>query len=264
MPDASTADFDRSFAAYAHEPPNFDSKPGTDDDALQVENPIVVPTTDEEYTTEEDGEYENDVSFESDTLPATVASARSAVLSAMSDDSPPTVRVALHEELAALYNDGGSDPVLAVSGTIHIESQQRNLDLILHDTAGAVGKVEPITSCATSDLDGSEEQQGIDHEVFLDTTTSSHRILRLNLPQEVDGPEENRSASILVARYGCTSLLKPVPLVRGRFARQCYFLLTLPFPLTSLSRHALFQLLPQYAWVSNYERIHITPAYYGK
>ena len=228
----STSDFDRSFEAYAEHPPLFETtatnpnkpsdvvKESTDDTNNNNKQTEVVV---EEEVDDDDGEL--DVSFDSeDAFPATIASARSAVLSALqeqqqaADESSPPIHVTLHEELSAVYDETTAGtaitPVIAVTGSVRVSSAGNSsstrysptdsstaASVVLRDPGGAIARVEPVAAYCTA----CDEQHIPNPMSPLEDPTTQHRLQLEQLTSD---------ESVLVARYMCTAKLQPVPLVR--------------------------------------------------
>lgn len=123
-----------------------------------------------------------------------------------------SVRVTMHEQLSAMYDDFSQEGAISVTGSIHIKpSREINSPfcLIIKEASGNVQKIEHNESCC----------QDISEKAYDNGVYQSDRVLRIQLNPKVEDEDE-----ILVASYSCVTKLRPVPLVSFTFRHVVVFL----------------------------------------
>lgn len=116
-------------------------------------------------------------------------------------EGPVTVRVAMHEQVSALYDDESTDTTCQVEGSVHVKPTadlKAPFHLVIRDLLDQLDRIE------------------VDHEVCRDVSEmisrkdlhKSDRVLRVTVPPNADDQE------ISIASYVCASSLRPVPMVR--------------------------------------------------
>jgi hypothetical protein len=126
-------------------------------------------------------------------------------------EGPVTVRLAMHEQVSALYDDATVDTTCQIEGSIHIKPTtdlKAPFHLTIRDVMNHLERIEirPDICCDVSEKISRKDL----HE--------SDRVLRVTLPPNSINQE------IPIARYVCTPTLRPVPMVRIFFHRMtCSF-----------------------------------------
>jgi hypothetical protein len=119
-------------------------------------------------------------------------------------EDPATVHVAIHEQLSAIYDDISEDPACQVEGSIHVkpsaEMGNSPFSLVLRDLMGHLKNVKDRTDFC-QDVTDKVSRQGL-HK--------SDRVFRVMLP-----PNVLANGEVPIAKYICSSRVRPVPLVRG-------------------------------------------------
>lgn len=100
---------------------------------------------------------------------------------------PTAVDVAIHEQLAATYDDFTYNGAISVKGSIYIRTAATTFDVTINDEAQTIQRLEPIESICKQRKDV--------------------RTLRVELKSSLPKDE------ILIANFFCTPKLRPVPLV---------------------------------------------------
>jgi ribosomal protein L24E len=103
---------------------------------------------------------------------------------------PTTVDVAVHEQVAATYNDFTQNGAITVKGSIYIRTAATSFELMINDESQNIQQFDPIESICTQKND-----------------KAKNKILRIELKSSLPKDE------ILIANYFCTPKLRPVPLV---------------------------------------------------
>ena len=119
------------------------------------------------------------------------------------DQAPPTVHVAIHEQLSAVYDDFSQEGSISVTGSVHVTSSSSTpMNLKLYDELLAVQRVEPLAQvCKT-----------VKH-----MSNNREFLIEVNALNSKEG--------VLIANYCCDPKVKPVPLVRNYFNRIEHFVL---------------------------------------
>jgi hypothetical protein len=115
-------------------------------------------------------------------------------------EGPVTIRVAMHEQLSALYDDESADTSCQVEGSIHVKPTtdiKGPFHLTIRDVMNQLGRIEvkPDICRDVSDKISRKDLQKQD------------RVLRVSLPPNAMNQE------IPIARYYCELSLRPVPMV---------------------------------------------------
>ena len=115
---------------------------------------------------------------------------------------PPAVSVAVHEQLSAIYDDVSPEPSCHLEGTIHVRSttdmSRHCFCLVLRDLLGHIDVLEDRPAVA----------KDVSKEIARKGLHKGDRVMRISLPSSSKGK------AVQIARYICTSGLRPVPLVR--------------------------------------------------
>jgi hypothetical protein len=122
--------------------------------------------------------------------------------SASARSSDDTVRIAIHEQLSALYDDVSVDPTCQVEGTIYAQykSDLKGIPfcLTLRDLLGQLDRVDP----------NPEVCQNVSDKVTRQGLHRLDKVLRVRMPGDSEQDQ------IRIASYLCG--IRPVPLVRER------------------------------------------------
>jgi hypothetical protein len=116
-------------------------------------------------------------------------------------EGPVTVRLAMHEQVSALYDDASVDTTASIIGSIHVKPTtdlKGPFHVTIRDTMNHLERIE-IRPDICRDVSEIISRKGL-HE--------SDRVLRVTLPPNSINRE------IPIARYVCTPTLRPVPMVR--------------------------------------------------
>jgi hypothetical protein len=117
------------------------------------------------------------------------------------------IRVAIHEQLSAVYDDVSKEPVCHVRGSIHIKPTSSSISgsdppdpfcLVVRDLLDNIAHLETNSLLCTNVSDSANRT----------SLHKSDRILRVWVPSD-SNPEDE----ISIATYVCTSKLRPVPMV---------------------------------------------------
>ena len=103
---------------------------------------------------------------------------------------PTAVDVAIHEQMAATYDDFTQNGAITVKGSIYIRTAATTFDVTINDDALSIQRLEQIESICKQRKDKTK-------------TRTLCVQLKSSLPKE----------EILIANYFCTPKLRPVPLV---------------------------------------------------
>jgi hypothetical protein len=116
-------------------------------------------------------------------------------------EGPVTVRLAMHEQVSALYDDANVDTTCQIEGSIHVKPTtdlKAPFHVTIRDTMNHLERIE-IRPDICRDVSEKISRKDL-HE--------SDRVLRVTLPPNSINQE------IPIARYVCTPTLRPVPMVR--------------------------------------------------
>eukprot|EP00977_Amphora_coffeiformis_P013648 scaffold3608_cov183-Amphora_coffeaeformis.AAC.35 len=117
--------------------------------------------------------------------------------------SLPVVAVAVHEQLSAIYDDVSQEPSCHLEGTIHVKSStdmsRHPFCLVLRDLLGHIDVLEDRPAVA----------KDVSKEISRKGLHRGDRVMRVSLPSTSKGK------AVQIARYICTTGLRPVPLVRA-------------------------------------------------
>lgn len=112
------------------------------------------------------------------------------------------VRVAIHEQLSALYDDVATEPKCSVEGSIYVKSKAPlggvPFCITVRDVLGQIGKITPNTAVC----------KDVSEKVSRQNLHKLDKILCVRYPDNVLTGTE-----IQVATYSGTPSLRPVPLV---------------------------------------------------
>ena len=115
----------------------------------------------------------------------------------------PVVQVALHELLAATYDDVSEEPNFQLEGTVHVRAlsdlSRHPFCLVLHDLHGHLDVLEDRATVA----------KDVSQQIARNGLHQGDRVLRISLPSSATRKD------VQVARYICNNHVRPVPLVRG-------------------------------------------------
>jgi hypothetical protein len=115
-------------------------------------------------------------------------------------EGPVTVRLAMHEQVSALYDDASVDTTASIIGSIHVKPTtdlKGPFHVTIRDAMNHLERIE-IRPDICRDVSEKISRKGL-HE--------SDRVLRVTLPPNSINQE------IPIARYVCTPTLRPVPMV---------------------------------------------------
>ena len=117
----------------------------------------------------------------------------------------PTVRVGVHEQLSAIYDEVSSEGNVQVEGSIHVKPLKNSLSapfcLVCRDLLDHIESFE----------ERSQVCRNISDQVSRDGLHPSDRVLRVILSDEV---LSSSTDGVSVANYSCVPGLRPVPMVR--------------------------------------------------
>ena len=135
-----------------------------------------------------------------------------------SSPSSGLVRVAVHEQVSALYDGVTDEPTCHVEGSIYVQPtedlQAKTFLLVIRDADGHVAHWKDWSSTCQNVTDSVPRKGGMHR---------SDRVLRIT----TKSPEEQRSPDVLVpedtlvAQYICTDRVRPVPMVSPSFLVWC-------------------------------------------
>ena len=108
---------------------------------------------------------------------------------------PTAVDVALHEQMAATYDDFTQNGAITVKGSIYIRTAATTFDVTINDDIQSIQRIEPIEPICKQQRKGKT------------TITAGTTTLRVELKSSRPKDE------ILIANYFCNPNLRPVPLV---------------------------------------------------
>lgn len=117
-----------------------------------------------------------------------------------SDQDCVPVKIVIHEQLTAMYNDFSQDGEISCVGSIFVHpapALASSFCLVVKDMLSQVQKVD-INNDVCEEISTTPSNCGI---------RNSEQIIKLTLNKNLDGRD------ILVANYSCISQLRPVPLV---------------------------------------------------
>lgn len=118
---------------------------------------------------------------------------------------PPLVGVAVHEQLSATYDDASEEPSSHLEGTVTVRAttdmSRHPFCLVIRDLLGHIEVLEDRT-LVSKDVSQQISRKGLHR---------SDRVIRISLPAT------STRKDVQVARYICTTRLRPVPLVSGSF-----------------------------------------------
>ena len=145
----------------------------------------------------------------------------------VASQATPIVKVYLHEQLAARYDDVSSEGVVNIEGTIYVQATGRSSTpfcLVIRDLLDQIEHIEEHADVCYN----------MTNRVSLKGLHQSDRVLRITLNQGSTFRET------IVLKYFCVPTLRPVPLVR------------LPFKLTSafqlgVCSHLLRSFIPSWS-----------------
>lgn len=127
---------------------------------------------------------------------------------------PPLVSVAVYEQLSATYDDVSEEPNCHLEGTVHVQAttdmSRHPFCLVIRDLLSHIDVLEDRATVA----------KDVSQEITRKGLHRADRVLRISLPSSATRKD------VQVARYICSSRLRPVPLVRCRkiLACQCQIL----------------------------------------
>lgn len=117
---------------------------------------------------------------------------------------PPSVSVSMHEQLSSIYDDASQEPSCHLEGTIHVRSttdmSRHPFCLVLRDLMSHIDVLEDRPAVA----------KDVSREISRKGLHKGDRVMRISLPSSAKGK------SVQIARYICTTGLRPVPLVREK------------------------------------------------
>ena len=116
------------------------------------------------------------------------------------------VRVAIHEQLSALYDDISSDPACQVDGRVLVQTPTsksttepiRSFCLLLRDLFGHLDRCD-LKDSVCEDITSTMSPDGL-HK--------TDRVLKIRLPNDAPANDE-----ISILTYTCSQSLRPVPMV---------------------------------------------------
>lgn len=115
---------------------------------------------------------------------------------------PPVVSVALHEQLSATYDDVSPEPSCHLEGNVYVRAvtdmSRHPFCLVMRDLLGHIDVLEDRAMVA----------KDVSQQISRTGLHRADRVLRISLPASATRKD------VQVARYICTSRLRPVPLVR--------------------------------------------------
>lgn len=114
------------------------------------------------------------------------------------------VKVYIHEQLAARYDDGSSEGVVSIEGTIYVQATGRSSTpfcLVIRDLLEQIEHIEEQVDVCCN----------MTNRVSLKGLHQSDRVLRITLN------DASTFRETIVLKYFCVPTLRPVPLVRLPF-----------------------------------------------
>lgn len=115
---------------------------------------------------------------------------------------PTVVDVAIHEQMAATYDDFTQNGAITVKGSIYIRTAATtSFNIIIHDDIQNIQRIEPISPIC-------QQLQHRKDKTSSATSGNTTSILRVELKSSSRPKDE-----ILIANYFCHPKLRPVPLV---------------------------------------------------
>lgn len=115
---------------------------------------------------------------------------------------PPVVAVAVREQLSATYDDVSAEPSCHLEGTVHVrgmtDMSRHPFCLVMRDLLGHIEVLEDRAMVA----------KDVSQQISRTGLHRADRVLRISLPASATRKD------VQVARYICSSRLRPVPLVR--------------------------------------------------
>ena len=116
-----------------------------------------------------------------------------------------TVRVGVHEQLSAFYDDMSTQGSVHVAGSIHVKPAFGGIPgpfcLVCRDLLDQIERLDARTDVCL-DITDQTKLHGLQHP--------TDRVLRVTLPNPLTGPA---TEGIAVANYVCSPGLRPVPMV---------------------------------------------------
>ena len=129
---------------------------------------------------------------------------------------PPLVTVAVHEQLSATYDDVSEEPSCHLEGSVYVRAtadmSRHPFCLVVRDLLGHVEVLEDRT-VVSKDVSQQISRKGLHR---------ADRVVRISLPSS------STRKDVQIARYICTTRLRPVPLVSPASAVTQHCLLRLP------------------------------------
>jgi hypothetical protein len=111
-----------------------------------------------------------------------------------------TVRLAMHEQVSALYDDDSVDTTCQIEGSIHVKpttDRKSPFHLTIRDVMSHLERIEVRPDIC----------RDVSEKISRKDLHESDRVLRVTLPPN------SLNQEIKIARYVCTSTLRPVPMV---------------------------------------------------
>ena len=115
---------------------------------------------------------------------------------------PPTVRIAILEQVSAIYDDVSAEGSVSVEGSVFIQLPNRRIPpfcLIFRDLLDQVDRLEEKTAVC----------HNITDKISREKLHRSDTVLRVTLPS----PTDQMESEVSVLNYVCAPSLRPVPLV---------------------------------------------------
>ena len=135
---------------------------------------------------------------------------------------PPVVSVAIHEQLSATYDDVSEEPSCHLEGTVYVRAttdmSRHPFCLVVRDLLSHIDVLEDRAMVA----------KDVSQQILRTGLHRADRVMRISLPSSATRKD------VQVARYVCSSRLRPVPLVSSRaenmHARSYIFRFILTYP----------------------------------
>jgi hypothetical protein len=143
-----------------------------------------------------------DFSTDQSTARATEHAFRSLVTNEPNASSTPLVKVYIHEQLAARYDDVSNEGEMSIEGTIYVQAMGPSsapFCIVLRDLLGQIDRIEEQEDVCC-DITDRVSSRGLH---------LSDRILRISLNSSTASPFRET----IVLKYFCIPTLRPVPLV---------------------------------------------------
>lgn len=124
-------------------------------------------------------------------------------LSNAAPQTTPIVKVYVHEQLAALYDDVSNESAVGIEGTVYVQAMGRSSTpfcIVVRDLLEQIERIEEQADVCYNITD----------RVSLKGLHHADRVLRITLNSSSTSPFRET----IVLKYVCVPTLRPVPLVR--------------------------------------------------